>query len=99
MKYYLTQEEMDKIEILAEYALSAYNKQDAKTYILQINFLVQDIYGASRSILNEMISSVSNATGRVSDKERKKSIARQQIIKAQMLCVKNSETKDGNCAF
>ena len=55
MKYYLTHEEMEKLENLAEFALSAHNKQDAKRYIQQMRFVINDVWGASKNILNEMI--------------------------------------------
>ena len=71
MKYYLTKEEMDKIEELADYALSAHNKQDAKKYVQQIRLAVNDVWGASNNILNEMVAAIDNATGMVSDKEIK----------------------------
>lgn len=87
MKYYLTQEEMEKLEKLADYALSAHNKQDAKRYVQQMRFAINDVWGASKNILNEMIAAVDNATGMVSDKTNKVSIAKQQIIKAKMYCI------------
>lgn len=87
MKYYLTQEEMEKLEKLADYALSAHNKQDAKRYVQQMRFAINDVWGASKNILNEMIAAVDDATGMVSDKTNKVSIAKQQIIKAKMYCI------------
>lgn len=90
MKYYLTKEEMDKIEELADYALSAHNKQDAKKYVQQIRLAVNDVWGASNNILNEMVAAIDNATGMVSDKEIKVSTAKQLIIKAEMFCVENN---------
>ena len=87
MKYYLTKEEMDKIEELADYALSAHNKQDAKKYVQQIRLAVNDVWGASNNILNEMVAAIDNATGMVSDKDHKVSVAKQQIIKAKMYCI------------
>ncbi len=87
MKYYLTKEEMKEIEKLADYALSAQNKQDAKRYVQQMRFAINDIWGSSKNILNEMIAGIDNATGMVSDKATKTSTAKQLIIKAQMFCV------------
>lgn len=90
MKYYLTQEEMEKLEKLADYALSARSKQDAKRYIQQMRFAINDVWGATKNILNEMIAAIDNATGMVSDKETKVSTANQLIIKAQLFCVENN---------
>ena len=92
MKYYLTPEEMEKLEKLADYALSAHNKQDAKRYVQQMRFVINDVWGASKNILNEMIAAVDNATGMVSDKTNKVSIAKQQIIKTKMFCVEKATT-------
>ena len=78
---------MEKLEKLADYALSAHNKQDAKRYVQQMRFAINDVWGASKNILNEMIAAVDNATGMVSDKTNKVSIAKQQIIKAKMYCI------------
>ena len=90
MKYYLTHEEMEKLENLAEFALSAHNKQDAKRYIQQMRFVINDVWGASKNILNEMVATIDNATGMVSDKDHKVSVAKQQIIKVKMFCVEKS---------
>lgn len=90
MRSYLTQEEMNKIERLAECALSADNKKEAQNYIKQMQFAISGILGSSRSILIEMISEVDHASGMVSNKESKVSVARQLIIKAQMFCVEQS---------
>lgn len=87
MKYYLTPEEMEKLEKLAYYALSAYNKQDAKRYVQQMRFVINDVWGASKNMLNEMVAAVSDATGQVADKTHRVSIANQLIIKAKMNCV------------
>ena len=78
---------MEKLEKLADYALSAHNKQDAKRYVQQMRFAINDVWGASKNILNEMIAAVDDATGMVSDKTNKVSIAKQQIIKAKMYCI------------
>ena len=90
MKYYLTQEEMSKMENLADCALSVHNKQDAKRYIQQMRFAINDVWGASKNILNEMIAAIDNATGMVSDKATKVSTAKQLIKKAQMFCVEKN---------
>ena len=87
MKYYLTQEEMEKVEKLANYALSARNKQDANKYIQQMRFAINDVWGSSKNMLNEMVAAVSDATGQVADKAHRVSIANQLIIKAKMNCV------------
>ena len=90
MKYYLTPEEMEKLEKLADYALSAHNKQDAKRYVQQMRFVINDVWGASKNMLNEMVATIDNATGMVSDKDHKVCVAKQQIIKAKMFCVEKS---------
>lgn len=92
MKYYLTKEEMDRLENLAEMALSANNKKEAEKYIQNMNFAIRDVWGPSGNILNEMISAVNNATGRISNKTRNLDIARQLIIKARMFCVKEGSS-------
>ena len=81
---------MNKIEKLAECALSASNKEEAKKYIQQMRFATDDVWGASKNIWSEMIAVIDNAAGRVSDKARKESIANQLIIKAQMSCVEKN---------
>ena len=78
---------MDNLEALAEKAMSAYNKKDAKIYILQMNVVISDVIGPSRNILSEMISAVDNATGNIHDKTRNMEFADQQMSKARMFCV------------
>jgi len=90
MRYYLTKEEMDKLENLADYALSVHSKQEAKKYIQQMKFVISDVWGTSKNILSGMIAAVESATGTVTDKTNRVSIARQLIIKAEMYCVGKS---------
>ena len=76
----------DRIRNLID-ALSAHNKQDAKRYVQQMRFVINDVWGASKNMLNEMVAAVSDATGQVADKTHRVSIANQLIIKAKMNCV------------
>lgn len=78
---------MDCLENLAEEAMSVNTQKEAKKYIQKMVVEIGDIMGPSRNILNEMIASVENATGRILDKESKVITAKQQIMKAQMFCV------------
>lgn len=87
MKYYITEKEMDCLENLAEEAMSVNTQKEEKKYIQKMVVEIGDIMGPSRNILNEMIASVENATGRILDKESKVITAKQQIMKAQMFCV------------
>lgn len=71
MKEYLSQEEYEKIKELVNCAVNAANKKDAENYIRKIQSYGYGLVGRAYNILNELISYVKDAFGRVSDKERR----------------------------
>lgn len=89
MNYYITNEQMKEIEDRAEKAMFVSCKEQAKTDIDRIRFIIGDVWGSNRNILSEVANAVSNASGSVADKETKVRIAREQLIKARMFCVED----------
>jgi hypothetical protein len=73
MEFKITQTEYDKIEYLARCAISAYSKNDAKSYLTQLESAANsDGYaGSVRNIISELCSSVSNAAGNAADKSKR----------------------------
>ena len=80
MKAKLTQAEYDKIENLVNQALSAPNKAEAQKYIGVLEFLALDFEGSLSYKVSELCAGVKNASGRVSDKERKEYPCRQDLF-------------------
>ena len=89
MNYCITDEQMKEIEDRAENAMFVSCKEQTKTDIDRIRFIIGDVWGSNRIILCEMVNAVSNASGSVADKETKVRIAREQLIKARMFCVED----------
>ena len=81
MKTTLTQEEYSKIKQLVENALSSYNKAEAKKYIDQIQYCAYGLTGNARNILASLEACVKEASGRISDKERKKYFVTMELYK------------------
>lgn len=71
MKEKLTMEEYQEIEQLVESALDASNKNEAQKYINKIQSYEYSLYGHINYILGELVCYVKDASGRVSDKERR----------------------------
>jgi hypothetical protein len=90
-----TTEELRHIRQLVENSLSAPNKQIAKDYLSELNFIsLSGLTGANpylRNVLSELVGFVSVATGKVSDKESKVSTAKQLLIKFEMLSKREHE--------
>ncbi len=76
-----TLEEFDNIEQLVDSAINAFNKKEAKSYINKLNFYGYGVFGNTNNILNTLIAYVENASGRVSDKERKISFVQKELYK------------------
>lgn len=71
MKEKLTKEEYEEIEQLVDCALYAPNKKEAQKYINRMQSYEYSLWGNASNILGELICCVKDASGRVSDKERK----------------------------
>ena len=71
MKENLSQEEYDKIKELVNCAVNAANKKDAENYIKKIHFEGYGLVGRANNIFNELVCYVKDASGRVTDKERR----------------------------
>lgn len=74
-----TLEEFEKIKQLVDSAIHAQNKREAKDYIDKLDFCGYGIVGNTRNILNNLVACVENASGVVSDKERKISFVQQEL--------------------
>lgn len=75
----ITQEEYQRIEHLAECALSAKNKAEANEYIQRLDYLCSGLVGAASIILSDLKGSLSNAAGRVPDKETRSYFVRMDL--------------------
>ena len=84
----LTQAEYDEIENLANRALVAPNKKEAKGYIDRLAFLASDFQGSVRNIINELCAGVKDASGRVSDKEHKEYFCKMDLYKLRGFILK-----------
>ena len=80
-----------EIENLVERALDAPNKGEAKFYIDRLEFLGKDISQYTGCVFGEMVAYVKEATGRVSNKEKKADIARQSLCKLYSFGVEDEE--------
>jgi len=76
-------EEFENIKQLVDSAIYAPNKSEAKNYINKLNFYGYSIVGNTRNIFSSLVSYVDNASGRVSDKERKISFVQQELYKLE----------------
>lgn len=72
MKYQITEEDYQNIVSLADCAVSASSKRDAKPFIDQLDFIANSggYAGSAGNILSELCGYVKSASGNVSDKER-----------------------------
>lgn len=66
-----TEEEFENIKRLVDSAIYALNKKEANVYISKLKFCGYSIIGNTKNIFSVLVSYVENASGRVSDKERK----------------------------
>lgn len=71
MKDILTLEEFKEIEQLVDYALDAPNKKEAQKYIKELQLYRYSLDGRANNIFGELIGYVQDASGRVTDKERR----------------------------
>jgi len=78
-----TLEEFERIKQLVDCAIYASNKIEARNYINKLNFCGHNVVGNTRNIFSVLISCVDNASGRVSDKERKISFVQQELYKLE----------------
>lgn len=88
MKEYLSREEYEKIKELVECALNAANKNDAEIYIRKIQTCGYDLYGKANNILNELVAYAKDASGRVSDKERRTCAVNSKLYELEIYGVK-----------
>ena len=82
-----TLEEYQRIETLAEQAISAPNKAQAQRYSNQLLYIGRDVSNYSRQVFSELYSAVVSASGAVRDKEHYVADARYLLTKFKMHCV------------
>jgi hypothetical protein len=83
MKEKLTLEEYEKIEQLVDYAINVSNKKEAQKYIKQMQSYEYGLCGSVSCILSELICYVKDASGKVSDKERRIYSVRSKIYELE----------------
>ena len=83
MKEKLTLEEYEQIEQLVDYAINVSNKKEAQKYIKQMQSYEYGLCGSVSYILCELICYVKDASGRVSDKERRVYSVRSKIYELE----------------
>lgn len=71
MKDKLTLEEYKEINQLVDSAICAPNKTEAQKYINELQSYSYSLDGRANNILSELIGYVQDASGRVTDKERR----------------------------
>ena len=71
MKQKLTSEEYEQIKQLVECALDSPNKEEAQKYINKMQSYKYNLCGNASYILSELVCYVKDASGRVTDKERR----------------------------
>lgn len=71
MKEKLTIQEYEEIEQLVNSALDAFNKKEAQKYINKMQSYKYDLCDRVGYILSELIGYVMDASGKVTDKERR----------------------------
>ena len=71
MKEKLTKEEYNEIEKLVKDAMYSPNKKEAQNYIDKIQSYEIGLYGRASIILSELVCYVKDASGRVTNKERR----------------------------
>lgn len=86
MKQKFTREEMNHIKYLCNCALSSPDKKTADCYIDQLRRFTNDIFGSSLCMVSEMISAVANASGNVQNRQGRRAMAEQLILKVEMFC-------------
>ena len=95
MNLYISQDTYDEVERLVEQALVVPSKKAAKPYVDRLDFLQRcgNYGGPTNNIFSELVSSVKSASGSISDKERLRSFAEQDLLKLQW----QIEKKDDGC--
>lgn len=95
MNFNISQATYDEVKDLVDKALTASSKAAAKKYIDRLDFLQRfgNYGGATNNIFSELVSSVKSASGSVSDKERLRSFAEQDLLKLQW----QIEKKEDGC--
>ena len=83
MKEKLTLEEYEQIEQLVDYAINVSNKKEAQKYIKQMQSYEYGLCGSVSRILSELICYVKDASGKVSDKERRIYSVRSKIYELE----------------
>ncbi|BAE86366.1 hypothetical protein [Desulfitobacterium hafniense] len=81
----LTSQEFEEIKMLACKAIRASNKKSAEPFIKRLDFMQKtlDIEPYKRNVLAELVSYVSAASGRVSDKEHWIGAVNQSLFKLE----------------
>ena len=94
----ITQEDYNKIEQLVTNALSASSKAQAELYLQRLSFIrsTGGYTGYIATVLSSLVSSTSNAAGRVKDKERKEYFANTDLCKLKGLIRDEADGGNGN---
>lgn len=83
MKTTLTEEEYENVKQLADSAMNACNKAEARKYIEKIPYAAYGLTGNANNILGALIACVKNASGQVNDKENKKYFVTMELYKLE----------------
>ena len=94
----ITQEKYNEIEQLVNCALSANSKAQAEPYLQRLSFIgnAGGYTGYLATVLSSLVSSTSNAAGRVQDKERKEYFANTDLCKLKGLIRDEADGGNGN---
>lgn len=82
-----TREQYYEIEQLVKCALDSYNKNEAQIYINKLKSYSQYVQGNEFFLYTSLLNSVANASGRVSEKEKKEYFVRIDLAKVYSYCV------------
>ncbi len=88
MKDKLSIKEYEEIKQLVDCALTAPNKKEAQKYINELSSYGYSLYGNANIIFNELVCCVQDASGRITDKEKKKYFAESTLYKLESFGVK-----------
>ncbi len=83
MKTKISQEDYEEIEYLVDCSLSVASKKDAERYTSRLDFMRRTggYGGRTNIIFSQLVAATKSASGRVSDKKRLCSFARQELYK------------------
>lgn len=85
----------DEVEKLVKCAVSAPSKDMAKLYLDQLKTLcsTSGLMGYTNNVFHDLVCSTDRASGRVSEKERLKGYAMQDLYKFESLLLRSTESE------